>query len=83
MEAFLKRQQFCICTTFSGTVMKTQFLLGNELRTKQALQLYTVRLMPTEEAMRSLWDMSTCISRGIKENMQRKSHWKDKCVGTL
>lgn len=33
--------------------------------------------------MRSPWDMNTCISRGIKENMQRKSHWKDKCVGTL
>lgn len=32
----------------------------------------TVRLMPTEEARRSLWDMSTCISRGIKENMQKK-----------
>lgn len=23
------------------------------------------------------------ISRGIKQNMQRKSQWKDKCVGTL
>lgn len=69
--------------TFSGPVMKTQFLLESELRQKQALKLYTVWLMPTEEAMRSPWDMSTCISRGIKENMQRKSHWKDKCVGTL
>lgn len=63
--------------------MKSQFLVENELRQTQALKLYTVRLMPTEEAMRSLWDMSTCISRGIKETMQRKSHWKDKCVGTL
>lgn len=59
------------------------FLVENELRQKQALKLYTGRLMPTEEALRSLWDMSTSISRGIKENMQRKSHWKDKCEGTL
>ncbi len=73
----------CIGATFCEPVMKSQFLVENELRKKQALKLYTVRLMPTEEAMRSLWDMSTCISRGIKENMQRKSHWKDKCVGTL
>lgn len=39
--------------------------------------------MPTVEAAESLWEMSACISRGIKENMQRKSRWKDKCVGTL
>lgn len=39
--------------------------------------------MPTVEAIESLWDMSSCISRGIKENMQRKTLWKDKCVGTL
>lgn len=50
---------------------------------KQTLKLYTVRLMPTEEAARSLRDMSARISRGIKENMQRKSHWKDKCVGSV
>ena len=73
----------CIGATFSRPVMKTQFLVENELRQKQALKLYTVRLMPTEEAMRSLWETSTCISRGIKEDMQRKSHWKDKCVGIL
>lgn len=46
--------------------------------------MYTVRLMPTEEAMRSLWDGSARISRGIKrKNMQRKTPWKDKWVGTL
>lgn len=78
-----KRIVICICATFSGPVMKTQFLVENELRKKQAQKLYTVRLMPTEEVMRSLWDMSTCISKGIKENIQRKSHWKDKCVGSL
>lgn len=65
------------------------FLLGvfensiSELRKKHALKLYAVGLMPTVEAMESLWDVSACISRGIKENMQRKTHWKDKCVGTL
>lgn len=54
-----KNMLVCIGVTFSGPVMKTQFLVENELRKKQALKLYTVRLMPTEEAMRSLWDMST------------------------
>ena len=72
----------CIGATLSELV-KTQFLVEYELRQMQALKLYTVRLMPAEEAVRSLWDTSTCISRGIKENMQRKNRWKDKCVGTL
>lgn len=74
MEVFLKNIEACIIL-FSGPVVKTQLLMENEL--------YTVRLMPTVEAAESLWDMSARISRGIKENMQRKSHWKDKCVGTL
>lgn len=50
---------------------------------RRALKLYSARLMPTVEAAESLWEMSACISRGIKENMQRKSRWKDKCVDTL
>lgn len=50
---------------------------------RRALKLCSARLMPTVEAAESLWEMSACISRGIKENMQRKSRWKDKCVGTL
>lgn len=58
MEVFLKNIEAGIIL-FSGPVLKME----NEL--------YTVRLMPTVEAAESLWDMSACISRGIKENMQR------------
>lgn len=54
-----------------------------EVMQKQSLKLCTLRLMPTEEAPRSLWDMSTCISRGIKANLQRKTHLEDKCAGTM
>lgn len=55
-----------------GSMGTTQFLIENELRKKQALKLCTVRLMPTVEAMESLWDMNTCISRGIKEKYAKK-----------
>lgn len=79
MEVSLMIQRFVLVSFFfSGLVMKLHF--WDE---EKALKLYAVGLMPTVETMESLWDMSACISRGIKENMQRKTHWKDKCVGTL
>lgn len=89
MEVFLKTQTLVLPRLFTGRALKTQFLMGNELRRGEEKEgeptkvCRATRLMPTVEAVESLWEMSACISRGIKENMQRKSQWKDKCVGTL
>lgn len=89
MEVFLKTQALVPPHLFTGPALKTQFLMGNELRRGEEKEgeppkvCRAARLMPTVEAVESLWEMSACISRGIKENMQRKSQWKDKCVGTL
>lgn len=72
-------------TRFENSISDGKWVEEGEKKKKASPRKFVraARLMPTVEAVESLWEMSACISRGIKENMQRKSQWKDKCVGTL